>query len=215
MNVFGAFLKEIKEFKEVKEVKGMEKLLELEKAELTALINKGVTFEVEDTEFKRQGGLLGLMGRLGLGKRRAPVKVRKKFEIKQPTLGTLDRMAAEWIEVVIDEAVLTGKDGMQTARRLVAKHALRCAKIIAFAVLDADYLIPKHAGNGVARYEEDTRQLDELTALFARTITPSQLYQLCTLITAVSNLGDFMNSIRLMSADRSTMPNRIEGNNGD
>ena len=183
--------------------------LQKEKAELNVLINKGVTFEVDDTEFHVKKRFFGLF------KKRVPVKVRRQFKIGQPTLGTLDRIAAEWIEVAIDEAAMKTDDGMQRARTIVAKHALRCAKVIALAVMGTDFLIPKNAGHGVARYDEDTRRLNELAALFSRTITPSQLYQLCLLITAVCNLGDFMNSIRLMSADRSTMPNRIEENNGD
>ena len=185
------------------------KKLEQEKAELNALINKGVTFEVEDTEFKVTKRFFGLF------KKRSPAKVKRTFKISEPTLGALDRIASEWIEVAIDEAALKGDDGMQRARRLVGKHALRCAKVVAIAVLGSDYLIPKYSVGGVVRYDEDRRRLEELTALFARTVTPSQLYQLCMLITAMCNLGDFMNSIRLMSADRSTMPGRIEENNGD
>ena len=186
------------------------KALEQEKAELNALINKGITFEVEVTEFvKPKKGFIQLLFR-----KRVPVKVQKKFRIKEPTLGTLDRIAAEWIEVAIDEKALQSDDGMQRARTLVSKHAIRCAKVIAIAVLGSEYLIPKWE-NGIVRYEEDEWRLDELTALFAETITPSQLYRLCLLITAACNLGDFMNSIRLMSADRSTMPIRIEKNNED
>jgi hypothetical protein len=181
------------------------KALEQEKAELNALINKGITFEVEDTEFEAQKMFYGLF------KRRVPVKVMRKFKIEQPTLGTLDRIAAEWIEIAIDDAALKSDDGMQRARTLVAKHAIRAAKVVAIAVLGTDYLIPKYDGR-LARYDEDTQRLEELTALFARTVTPSQLYHLCMLITAVCNLGDFLNSIRLMSADRNTMPVRIEEN---
>jgi len=187
------------------------KALEQEKAELNALINKGIAFEVDDTEFEVETRFFGLF------KRRVAVTVKRKFKIEQPTLGTLDRIAAEWIEIAIDEAAMKTADGMQRARTLVAQHSIRAAKVVAIAVLGADYLIPKYvsASNGIARYDEDKRRLNELTALFARTLTPSQLYHLCMLITAVCNLGDFLNSIRLMSADRSTMPSRIEENSED
>jgi hypothetical protein len=185
------------------------KTLEQEKNELNALINKGITFEIEDTQFEVKKRFFGLL------KKRVPVKVRRQFRIEQPTLSTLDRIAAEWIEVAIDEAVIKSDDGMQYARTLAAKHGLRCAKIVAIAVLGSDYLIPKHAGKGVARYDEDVKRLNELTSLFARTITPSQLLQIAMMITTICNLADFMHSIRLMSADRDTMPIRIETNSED
>lgn len=185
------------------------KTLEQEKAELNALINKGFTFEVEDTAFEVKKRFFGLL------KKRIPVKVKKQFKIGELTASTLDRMSAEWIEIAIDEAQLQGDDMMQQARTLAAKHAVRCCRVIAIAVLGSDYLIPKYAGNGVVRYDEDTRRLNELTGLFARTVTPSQLYRLCLLITAACNLSDFMNSIRLMSVGRTAMPVRIEENSED
>jgi hypothetical protein len=183
------------------------KALEQEKAELNALINKGIAFEVTDTEFQEKRVFFGLI------KKRVPAKVQKKFRIQELTLGTLDRLSAEWIEFAIDEEMMQSNDGMQKARTLTKEHSLRCAKIVAIAVLDADILIPRYGKNGVVRYVEDTKRLEYLTALFARTIKPSKLYQLNVLINTMSNLGDFVNSIRLMCADRTTMPIRIEQNN--
>jgi hypothetical protein len=182
------------------------KTLEQEKAELNALINKGVQFEVVDTDFEVKRRFWGLF------KKRIPVKVRKQFKVEELTLGTLDRLSAEWIEFESDDTMMTSDDGMQRARTLVGKHSIRCAKVVALAVLGSDYLIPKCTRNGI-RYVEDTERLEYLTALFARTIKPSNLYQLTVLINAMCNLGDFLNSIRLMSSDRSTMPIRIEENN--
>lgn len=183
------------------------KALEKERNELNALINKGVQFEVEDTEFEVKKRFFGLI------KKRVAVKVMRQFKIAEPVLGTLDRLSAEWVEFAIDEAALKSDDGIQRAHALVKEHSLRCAKVVAIAVLGADYLIPQCGKNGVVRYAEDTRRLEELTALFARTIKPSELYQLTVLINAMCNLGDFTNSIRLMSSDRSAMPIRIEENN--
>lgn len=184
------------------------KTLEQEKKELNILINKGVSFEVEDIGFEEKRMFFGLI------KRRIPIMVKRKFRIEEPTLGTLDRLSAEWIEFDLDESMLKSDDDMKQTRTLAANHSIRCAKVIALAVLGSDYLIPKISRNGVVRYVEDTERLDELTALFARAVKPSRLYQLYLLINAMCNLGDFMNSIRLMSADRTTMPIRIEENNG-
>ena len=183
------------------------KILEQEKAELNALINKGVSFEVADTKIEVKRRFFGLI------KKRVVVEVKRQFKIEEPTLGTLDRLSAEWIEFAIDEAALQSDDGMQKARTLAHSHSMRCAKVVALAVLGADYLIPTPGKGGVVRYVEDTKELEYLTSLFARQIKPSKLYQLYVLINAMCNLGDFLNSIRLMSADRTTMPIRIEENN--
>lgn len=183
------------------------KTLEQERNELNALINKGVSFEVTDVEMKVKRSFFGLI------KKRIAVPVKRQFKIEEPTLATLDRLSAEWIEFAIDESVMKSHDGMVRARALAHEHAIRCAKVVAIATLGSDYLIPKIGKSGVARYVEDTERLEYLTSLFARSIKPSKLYQLYVLINAMCNLGDFLNSIRLMSADRSTMPIRIEENN--
>lgn len=183
-----------------------EKALEQEKNELNVLVNKGVSFEVVDTEFEVKPVLFGLI------KKHVPVKVKRQFKIEEPTLGTLDRLSSEWIEFDIDEAMLKSDDGMKTARTLVNHHSARCAKVVALAVLGSDYLIPMPGRHGVVKYVEDTKRLNELISLFTRTIKPSKLYQLYVLINAMCNLGDFTNSIRLMSTDRTTMPILIEDN---
>ena len=179
----------------------------MEKNELNTLIGKGAEFEINDIEFRKKRIL-------GFFRKRVPVPVTRKFKIEEPTLGTLDRLSAEFIDFEIDENSLNITDVMKTARTLAGKHAIRCAKIIALAVMGSDYQIPTCNRNGIVRYVKDDKRLNELTALFARTIKPSQLYQLYILINTMFNLGDFTNSIRLMSADRTTMPIRIEPSNG-
>ena len=183
------------------------KQLELEREELNRIVNNGVTFEVEDVE-----AMVTKRSFFGLFKKRELVKVTKKFKIEEPTLGTLDRLSREWVELAIDEESLKGKDGMKNARSLAENNALRCAKVIAIAVIGSEYKIPVTDKNGVVRMREDVKRLNELTSLFARTIKPSRLYQIYILIQTMCNLGDFLNSIRLMSADRTTMPIRIEEN---
>ena len=183
------------------------KILEQERSELNALINRGVSFEVQDVEVQYKSYLCGLF------KKKILVPITRNFVIEEPTLGTLDRLSSEWIEMAIDEETIKGEDGMLQARKMTKKHALRCARVIALAVLGSDYLIPKAGNGGIVRYEEDTKRLEELTRLFARQIKPSELHQLYVLINAMCNLGDFLNSIRLMSADRTTIPIRIEESN--
>lgn len=185
-------------------MKEAKNVLEKERSELNALIGRGVSFEVKDVEVRYKKYLFGLF------KKKAIVPVTRNFVIEEPTLGTLDRLSSEWVEMAIDEEAIKGADGMLQARIMTKKHALRCARVIALAVLGSDYLIPKACKGGVVRYEEDIKRLEELTRLFARQIKPSELYQLYVLINAMCNLGDFLNSIRLMSANRTTIPIRIE-----
>ena len=178
--------------------------LEQERAELNALIGKGVSFEVQDVEVIERKYLWGMI------RKKSITPITRKFVVEEPTLGTLDRLSSEWVEMAMDEEALKGEDGMRQARIMAKSQAIRCARVIAIAVLGSDYLIPKPSKGREVRYVKDSAKLEELTDLFARRIKPSELYQLYVLIQAMCNLGDFVNSIRLMSADRTTKPTRIE-----
>ena len=186
------------------------KRLEQERAELNTLINKGVTFEVKDTEFEVKKRFLGLF------KQYKPKDIVRTFKIEEMTLATLDRIAAESVEIAIDEEKLrsAGIDSIKMARTIAHKHSTRCARIIAIAVLGEDLFIAK-PGKGGTRWIEDTKKLDDLTSMFRRKIKPSILYKLYVLVNAMENLGDFMNSIRLILLERTTMPIRIEENKRD
>ena len=182
--------------------------LEQEREQLNELVNKGIGFEVQDFDVETKPVFFGLF------KKRVLVPVVRKFKIDEPTLGTLDRLSREWIEFAIDEERLKSDDGMKEARSMASRHSIRCAKVIAIAVLGEDYLVPEAGRNGKVKFVEDVERLEELTKLFARSIKPSKLNQLYTLVNLMCNLGDFLNSIRLMSTDRTSMPIRIEENNG-
>ena len=180
--------------------------LEQEKNELNALIKKGVSFEVKDVEVVVKKRLFGLI------RHKRFVDVIRKFTIEEPTLSTLDRLSAEWIELTIDETQLKSNDAMVKARTMAHEHSIRLARIVAIAVLGVDRLKCSVKG-GFPHWVEDTEKLNKLTDLFTRQIKPSQLHQFAVLVNTMSNLGDFMNSIRLMSTiDRTTTPIRIEEN---
>lgn len=186
---------------------GEAKRLQQEKDELNVLIGKGTEFTVQDVTFEVARRFFGLV------KVRKPKTITRTFKITESTLGTLDRLSSEWIEFAIEEQAMKDNDAMKRARRLAHDHSIRCARIVAIAVLNEERLVPKPVKGGV-KWVEDVERLEELTALFARSIKPSKLYQMAILVNAMANLGDFTNSIRLMSSDRTGMPIRIEENNG-
>lgn len=184
------------------------KALEQEKSELTQLIQKGISFDVDDIEIQKKPIIFGLF------KKRVPVTITRNFSIKEPTCAVLDRIAAETIEMAIDENKMRGDDAVKIAKILAEKHAIRCARIVAIATLGEDSFVRKVCKSGFAQYRENTESIEELTQLFAHNLKPSMLLNLFSLIQAISNYGDFVNSIRLVSTDRSTMPIRIEENEG-
>ena len=185
-----------------------EQRLDAERKELNLLISRGMTFDLQRTVYEHKGGFLGWL------KKRTPKIQELKFTISEPTLAILDHISAEQIDLVVDEKIMKSEEGMSQARKLTGKHSRRLAKIIALAVLGQDYIkmIPEGPRT---RYEYDNKGLAELTDLFFHNIKPSKLIQLVVLINTMANLGDFINSIRLMSASRTTMPIRIEANKED
>lgn len=198
-NAFGDFLF----FINMSSEKDEKTLLEQERRELNTIIGKGVSFEVKDVEFETKTRFWGLV------KKHIPHEVTRKFTIQEPTLSTLDRLSAEWVEFAIDEQELQKPESMKAARTLAHFHARRAAKVVAIAALGEERLIPKPCKAGTI-WVEDEKRLEELTDLFARKIKPSRLHQLYNIVNTMSNLGDFVNSIRLMSIERTTVPNRIE-----
>lgn len=184
------------------------KQLEQERNELNTLINKGVSFEVKDTIFVRQSGFFGAF------RKKVAKEITRKFTIREMTLATLDRLSREWIEFAIDEDALKDeKNAMTHAIHMTHEHAIRCARIVAIAVLGERHLTAMPGKGGVVVWEENTRKIDEYTQLFARTVKPTMLYQLVVMVNTMSNLGDFLNAIRLMSQERTTVPtNRVANN---
>lgn len=176
-----------------------------EQSELRQMINEGVTFDVEITYKRRKPGILGFFHK------REKITEKKVFRVAEPTLSTLDRLSALWLEMTIDETKLGDEDYLCTAKKLAAKEATKLAEVVAVAVLGEDYYDVTDKGGYFIRKPNEKR-LARLASLFAHTITPSQLLTLAILITNVSNLGDFINSIRLMSATRTSDPitNRVE-----
>lgn len=181
------------------------KNLTTEQDELRRLIGDGVSFDVDITYLKPKPGIMGYF-------RKERVTEKRTFHIAEPTLSTLDRLSAVWLDMEIDETRLNDADYLATAKKLANKEARKLAKVVAIAVLGEDYYDCEDRGGYFAHKPNETR-LKRLTSLFFHALTPSELMTLAILITNVSNLGDFINSMRLMSATRTSDPiaNRIEG----
>ena len=161
-------------------------LLEIEREELNLLVQRGFHFEI------------------AIGKR------KKTFIIQQPTLNVLDQISDISLDMAISEDKLNQEDNaILNARKLVKKNAKRQARVIAIAVLGESYYtdtknpILKQIMNVFYRI-----QLRRLTDVFIHTITPSMLVGLTTIVTNISNLGDFLYSMRLLSGARTTQPRK-------
>ena len=137
--------------------------------ELNTLLCNCVSFEIKDVEVKTQSRFFGLL------KKHVRNEVTRKYTINEPTLATLDRLSREWVEFAIDDDALKSADGMTAARTLARTQAIRCARVIAIAVLGEERLIPKPCKAGTI-WIEDEKRLEKLTDLFARKIKPSRLY---------------------------------------
>ena len=119
-------------------------------------------------------------------------KKEREWIINQPFLGTLDRLSALYIEMGIDEKDFIGENALISAKKLTRKTAKLAAKVVAVAVLNDRVQINLYSGI--------------LASYFLWRLQPSKLLQICILINSMSNFGDFTNSIRLMSASRTTAP---------
>ena len=161
--------------------------LEREQSELRQMIGEGITFDVEVTYTRRKPGLLGFF------RKREKITEKKVFRVQEPTLATLDRLSALWLQMSIDETKLGDEDYFKTAKKMAAQEARKLAQVVAVAVLGEDYYDVTDKGGYLVRKPNETR-LARLTSLFLHTVTPSQLLTLAILITNVSNLGDFINS---------------------
>lgn len=169
------------------------------------MIGEGVDFDIEVTHYRRKPGFWGFF------RRREKITETKVYKIKEPTLATLDRLSLLWLQMEIDETKLGDNDYLRTARALASKEAAKLAEVVAVAVLGEDYYIATYDGTTYRR-KEDKKALRDLTRLFFHTLKPSELLTLAIIVTNVSNLGDFVNSMRLMSAARTSDPEatRIE-----
>ncbi|MGX9985829.1 hypothetical protein [Soonwooa purpurea] len=145
--------------------------LEERKSELLRLINDGFVFEVVEKK-QVQKHILA---------KPKTIEVKHEFKIKELPYSTLDRISLLSLEM---EQYAT-ETNEKALKREAVNHRLSMAKIIAIAVLSTNYT---------------EKGFNRLTQLFYDFLKPSDVNRICQLIDIASNLGDFINSIRLVTA---------------
>lgn len=180
------------------------KALEREREELNLLIQRGVKFDVTTKIRRRKKGLRGFFSRP------ETVNETHTFEIHEPTLSVLDRISELSLAIEIDEAAMKaeGEAAITEARQVTKENIVRMARVVAVAVLGEDYHVTEVNRFGKVKKYNDDKELDRLTALFFHSVKPSVLVGLVAMITGMSNLGDFINSMRLLSGARTATPRK-------
>lgn len=165
---------------------------DIEKREAQRLVGTGYVFKVEYDTTRRT-----IFGR----KKEHHVE---EYRIEEPTLGTLDRMSQEWVDIKIGG----GGGVMDEAKLAVADNAMRMCRVIAIAVMGSEH--PGMVqGKGAAERKAVEREIERMAGIFAACVKPSQLKDIAYFILAASNLADFMTATTLMRAGRTTRPSGV------
>lgn len=155
--------------------------LQSRKAELLRLINDGFVFEVvEKKPFRKH-----IFSKVQL------TEVIHEFKIKEMPYSTLDRISI----YSLDMERYVNESDVLAQKRDASNHRLNMCKLIATAVLSTDF---------------EKNKFDELTTLFYNFLKPSDGFKICELIDISSNLGDFINSIRLVTAANTMQKEKAE-----
>jgi hypothetical protein len=190
------------------EILEQEKTGEMEREELNLLVQRGIQFDISQKVRKRAKGWRGVFGK------KEVLEETTTFELHEPTLSVLDRISDISLDMVIniDELKKDGNEAIAKTKELVKENSQKMARLVAIAVLGEDYHITEISKSGKAKRRNDDRELNRLTDLFFHTVKPSKLAVLVLSITNISNIGDFIASMRLLSGARTTQPrkDRIE-----
>lgn len=161
-----------------------------EKKEINILLNKGFNFNIQYKEKK------SFWRSLFQGKT-AEIKT-KTLEFREPTLAVLDLATDLFLNI---NAETDDKNDLKKTFKTVKENADKMAKIVAVFALGEDCF--EYSGN---RYKIKEKQISELANLIFLNLKPSELEHITMLMTALSNLPDFLTSIRLLGASRTTQP---------
>lgn len=182
----------------------MENTQELQERELNRLCDTGFHFTVERNVRRKPKGLRRLFSKARVEKETL------RFDVLQPTLNTIDRIAPHMVH--FQQYADRVKDAEDTELLEAAKstvvEARNMARFVAIMALGENYYV-YDADKG--QYVRDDAELQRLEDIMFHHIRPSRLFQLCEACLAVCNLADFMNSIRLLAAETEAANPRKSG----
>lgn len=165
---------------------------EAEKTEIEAIVDRGFEFSVPTK---------GIIERLLYGKRR-------RFKLHEPTTGALDLMAKELLEIRIDEDRLA-QNPIGESNRMVNRYSAPMVRIIAILVLNERCVkVVGYANDKPIFSRPDQRKIDRLAGYFLWKLKPSTLLEVAKAVRVMMNIGPFVKSTGLMSAElpRTTKP---------
>lgn len=172
--------------------------IELEEAEISRMVRDGFSFVCEYQKTKRKW----------YGKKYS-VKVSEEFTIKEPTLGTLDRISREVVKIAEAEQKISDSIGVAETAIFATKYTKLMCRALAIAVVDS--------GANVyckGRYEVDEREVERITDVIYGTISPRDLKLAMNMMFACENMADFIACIVLMSINRTSRPDAIQEREG-
>lgn len=149
--------------------------LKMEMEQINSLINKGIDLSVPTS---------GWLDRLWYGKERT-------FTLTELVYGALDLIAAETIHMRLNEEDLSNN---HKRMELISAHSLRCARIVAMAILNEKCSVRV----GSKRIINHVR-IDTLAGYLADRITPSKMSEIIGVIMQLINQPDFIGSIALLT----------------
>jgi hypothetical protein len=124
--------------------------------------------------------------------------IEKVFTVQQPTLRTLIKLNEIYLEMKFSEEELK-EDWMNISKQSVLRNAKFISKVAAVAVLNSNH--------------STERDVQKLADFFLDNVTPQKLFQIVGIISQMSNIADFINSIRSLYINaRMTAPNLVEEN---
>ena len=120
-------------------------------------------------------------------------KKEREFTIVQPFLGTLDMLSEIFLQIEFDEKKI--QENPLSESKYLLKYSGKLAQIVAIAVCNSNTKF-RIRGKKLTRY-------------FLWHLTPEKMLQIVLIISSMNNTMDFINSIRLMSVVRTTIPKAL------
>lgn len=161
----------------------------LEYSEIQKLINDGFPIKITYTQSNKKWWQFW--------KKEIITTAEETFIIKELTLNVLDRIALDTIELRENESDSEDSDSL---KRYARKHYKRVARIVAMAILgdQLEYAVKDAFGN--TKFKLNKKELERITDLLMKISKPTIIAGLLEIIDIESNLMDFINSTRKLTA---------------